>query len=417
MSFAPRIFALSIGFVLLGITARAHALGSCGTGGPTGRHINVPFAPSEYWVWAPADQTKAYPLVVAFHGDEATPEQSQRFFWDPVWQKDPNFIVVTPRAPYAMGSWYQEQAMHETWVDTVMQDVFAKYNVDLDRVYATGDSGGSVFLATYGLKRQNWFAGIQWSCGGGGRGYTAPPRDDCKLAARFVISPSDFLYDGAQSLNMTLLSHGHVTDFAEQTCMGHCCGPNSEYGAGAWAWMQTRTHCQSSSGPGCGMPGTLPPAGDAGPGGTGGAGGSGGGAGRDAGVAGRGGAGGATGGGGGATTGATSTTSTATTSTATTGGGQAGSVGSSASSTSGGQAGSVGATTGSATGAGGVTGAGTGSGSGGAPSDGGTSRARDAELASGCSCRVATSTDPRGALWLALALAAVARVRRRMRPS
>jgi MYXO-CTERM domain-containing protein len=308
-----------------------------------------------------------------------------------------------------MGSWYQEQAMHETWVDTVMQDVFAKYNVDLDRVYATGDSGGSVFLATYGLKRQNWFAGIQWSCGGGGRGYTAPPRDDCKLAARFVISPSDFLYDGAQSLNMTLLSHGHVTDFAEQTCMGHCCGPNTEYGAGAWAWMQTRTHCQSSSGPGCGMPGTLPPASDAGPGGTGGAGGSGGAGGRDGG-AGRGGAGGATGGGGASTTGATSTSTTS----ATTGGGQAGNIGSTTSATTG-TTGSVGATTG--TGSGGATGAGTGSGSGGDPIDAGPSRARDNELATGCSCRVASTTDPRGAFWLALALGAAARVRRRMRAS
>jgi poly(3-hydroxybutyrate) depolymerase len=396
-----------MGVALVFCAARAQALGSCGTGGPTGRHVNVPFAPSEYWVWAPADQTKAYPLVVAFHGDEATPEQSQRFFWDPVWQKDPNFIVVTPRAPYAMGSWYAEQAMHETWVDTVMQDVFAKYNVDLDRVYATGDSGGSVFLATYGLKRQNWFAGIQWSCGGGGRGYTAPPRDDCKLAARFVISPSDFLYMGAQSLNMTLVSHGHVTDFAEQTCMGHCCGPNTEYGAGAWAWMQTRTHCQGNSGPGCGMPGDLPPAGDAGPGGTGGAGGSSGGAGgRDAGAAGsRAGAGGSAG--------------------ATSGGGQGGQGGSTAatttSSTSGGQGGAASTTTSTATGGdtvgtGGATS--TGNGAGGAPGDAGPrgNHGGDSELASGCSCRTATTGDARSAFYFAVALGAMIRARRRLTP-
>jgi poly(3-hydroxybutyrate) depolymerase len=412
-----RLIAIWVGVALFLIAARARALGSCGTGGPTGRHVNVQFAPSEYWVWAPADQTKAYPLVVAFHGDEATPEQSQRYFWDPVWQKDPSFIVVTPRAPYAMGSWYQAQAMHEMWVDTVMQDVFAKYNVDLDRVYATGDSGGSVFLATYGLKRQNWFAGIQWSCGGGGRGYTAPPRDDCKLAARFVISPTDMLYSGAQQLNMTLLMHGHMTDFAEQTCMGHCCGPDSEYGAGAWAWMQTRTHCQSSSGPGCGMPGDLPPVGDAGPGGTGGtgAGGSSGSGGRDGGA---GGSGGATGVGGQAgTTGPTSTTS----------------------STSGGGGGSVGATTGAGTGGepagtGGATGSGSGAGGGSTGGDRGdagprSDRAGDSELASGCSCRVGTrsgggpqaapsnTTGTHGALWFAGALFLLARSRRRSRAS
>ncbi len=396
MSIVRRVIGYWVGLAIFLVATRSSALGSCGSGGPTGRHVNVQFAPSEYWVWAPADQTKAYPLVVAFHGDEATPEQSQRYFWDPVWQNDPNFIVVTPRAPYAMGSWYQAQAMHETWVDTVMQDVFAKYNVDLDRVYATGDSGGSVFLATYGLKRQNWFAAIQWSCGGGGRSYTAPPRDDCKLAARFVISPTDMLYMGAQQLNMTLLSHGHVTDFAEQTCMGHCCGPNTEYGAGAWMWMQTRTHCQSSSGPGCGMPGDLPPVGDAGPGGSGGsggAGGSGGGNVRDGGAAGsRAGAGG--------------------TGEATGSGGQAGSVGatSATSSTSTGQGGAGGAATSS--GAGGVTGSGTTTGG---DVDGGPrmNRDRDADLASGCSCRVGESSRPRGALWLALTCMVLARLRRR----
>jgi poly(3-hydroxybutyrate) depolymerase len=397
-----------LGAALLLFAARARALGSCGTGGPTGRHVNVPFAPSEYWVWAPADETKAYPLVVAFHGDEATPEQSQRYFWDPVWQMDPNFIVVTPRAPYAMGSWYQEQAMHETWVDTVMQDVFAKYNVDLDRVYATGDSGGSVFLATYGLKRQNWFAGIQWSCGGGGRGYTAPPRDDCKVAGRFVISPSDFLYMNAQTLNMTLVSHGHVTDFAEQTCMGHCCGPNSEYGAGAWAWMRTRTHCQGSSGPGCGKPGDLPPAGDAGPGGTGGAGGSGGGGsggagGRDGGAAGsRAGAGGSGGSTGSAGQGGQAGSTVATTTT---------------SSASGGQGGGVGTTTSAATGGNtvGSGGASSGSETGGGPADAGPrgNRSGDEELAAGCSCRVRTSGDGRTALLCAAALAAMVRVRSR----
>src|SRR5262245_51681878 len=56
MGVARRIVAYWVGVALLLVASQVRALGSCGTGGPTGRHINVPFAPSEYWVWAPADQ-------------------------------------------------------------------------------------------------------------------------------------------------------------------------------------------------------------------------------------------------------------------------------------------------------------------------------------------------------------------------
>lgn len=224
--------------------------GSCGEGGKIGSIEKVSLEGSgdrHYFVGVP-NKEGPLPMVVAFHGDEGSPN-AVRSFWTPVWRKEQAFILVMTQCP-GCKSWYKgDTKANAQYLWDVLEDVGDNYNVDVSRIYGIGYSGGSVFLALHGFEFQSVFAGIQWHCGGG-RGYAKPPREDCKVAGRIVISKDDFLWDSAKTVEKSLKSNDHQVEFVTAQCEGHCCHTN-DLAAGAWAWMQKQSKCGGEVGGEC----------------------------------------------------------------------------------------------------------------------------------------------------------------------
>lgn len=236
--------------------------GSCGADGGTGEILQIELGSPERWYLVGAHDTdEPLPVVIAFHGDEGDPFMSTRYIWGSYWeQEQPPFIAVMVKCP-GCTSWYQgDTNANADYVWEVLADVAANHNVDVSRIYAVGYSGGSVFLSMHGWEFQDVFAGIQFSCGGHGYGeYTPPPREDCKVAGRVVISQDDFLYDDAQTLVERLQSEGHPNDYVDAQCSGHCCD-TPDMNVGAWEWFQTHTKCGGVVPGECAELTALPPA-------------------------------------------------------------------------------------------------------------------------------------------------------------
>jgi hypothetical protein len=198
-------------------------------------------------------------MVMALHGDEGSPLVAIRYFWGPVWASHQDFILVMPKCPAANGSWWDSDThAHVGFIDDVIDDVAGKYNVDIDRVYAIGYSGGSVWLGWHGFQFQDVFAGIQWCCGGSNAWYTAPPRDTCKVDGRFHISDDDFLWNGARDVYETMVAYGHEAEWVTALCSGHCCAPGRSEAGDALQWFLGRTKCDGTAGSGCGDIRDLP---------------------------------------------------------------------------------------------------------------------------------------------------------------
>ena len=267
----------------------ARALGSCGTGGSPGSTSLVQFEGSLYYVTTPAilDPNQELPLIIGLHGDEGDPAASVNNSWRAV--PDGRFIFVAPKAPTASGSWYEpnEIAQTQEWFDSMLRQLLGQYNIDLDRIYAWGLSGGAEFLAYHGLGRlQNVLAGIQYNMGGNYWGWFlgGQPRRTgiCKIPARFSTfdgladqcagyssgdppplpgmgSPTegDFLCPTSKALYDTLTMLGHETDWTDWgnvPCLesrGHCWNPVQNEGA-ARDWFLSHSLCGTRRPAGCG---------------------------------------------------------------------------------------------------------------------------------------------------------------------
>jgi hypothetical protein len=197
--------------------------GTCGADAGGGGIVQVTLDGAERWYYLGVPAAPGpLPVVVAFHGDEGHPDEAVRWFWESVWQAHGDFILVMTKCP-GCSSWYQgDTDAKADYVWDVLDDVAARHDVDVSRIYAIGYSGGSSFLAMYGLQFQEVFAGIQWHCGGGWTSYVPPPRPGCEVDGRFVIATDDFLWDNAKAMESLLVEHGHEVEFVTAACSGHC---------------------------------------------------------------------------------------------------------------------------------------------------------------------------------------------------
>lgn len=170
------------------------------------------------------------------------------------------FILVTPQEPHqevdggqADNGWDNYPNQTRTFLYAILDDVGARYDVDIDRVYATGASAGSWVGGQIFFTMQDTWAAVQFSCGGAsGVGYQEPSDAVCLTPARFEIAPSDFLYGAAQTTATFVADRGHEVEFHDTKCEGHCCGQREDYGDAAWAFFEARTHCGAVSRSGCG---------------------------------------------------------------------------------------------------------------------------------------------------------------------
>jgi hypothetical protein len=243
----------ALAVLLVGLCAApvARAASSCGTMGVTGEQESVDHDGSLYYVTTPQDYSDAtaWPLIIGLHGDEGDPADSVNWFWRDV--PDGTFIFVAPKAPNETGSWYEEQESNTTWMDGLLDTLLARYNVDLDRIYMWGLSGGSVFSSRYVMERQDVFAAVEFNMGAsGGNAYEAPVPPACKIPARFVVSLTDFLRDNATDLHDTLVENTHETAWTDADCEEHC-WDEVQMGTVARDWLLSHTLCGNTPTAGC----------------------------------------------------------------------------------------------------------------------------------------------------------------------
>ena len=228
----------------------ARAAGSCGSTGETGTRVEVDHEGSLYYVTTPADYSEAtaWPLIIGLHGDEGDPAMSVNFFWRDV--PDGTFIFVAPKAPNETGSWYAEQESNSEWMDSLVASLLSRYNVDLDRVYLWGLSGGAVFSSRYVMDRQDVFAAVEFNMGGSGRQYREPEPPACKIPARFVVSMTDFLRENALGFYDLLVEHQHEAVWVDADCQDHCFD-QEQAGPAARDWLLSHTLCGHTPSMGC----------------------------------------------------------------------------------------------------------------------------------------------------------------------
>jgi predicted esterase len=237
----------------------ASAKPSCGQGGATGQSTATAGG-GQFKLSVPSSYSPAQPipLLLALHGDEGTPDYIYSVFLGLQKTSAGAFILVAPKAKAGGGSWYQATSEHVTFVNAVLSSVLATYNIDQDRIWITGWSGGATFLGYYAVLRQDVLAAVVYHMGGGGGGSYAPPAGSCKIPARFVIGSADFLYNLAKTQYNTLTGKGHETVWIELPGVAHTFDPATL--PETWAWLQKKTLCGTTTPGSCG-----PKPADAGP--------------------------------------------------------------------------------------------------------------------------------------------------------
>eukprot|EP00397_Hematodinium_sp_SG-2012_P041623 GEMP01045885.1.p1 GENE.GEMP01045885.1~~GEMP01045885.1.p1 ORF type:complete len:314 (+),score=33.48 GEMP01045885.1:107-1048(+) len=215
---------------------------TCGRGGRQRRGViqKVDHTDSSYWLGVP-EGDGPFPLLVAFHGDEGHPD-NMKGLWEGLWSERKDFIFMAPQCPASMcmkgmtNTWSNGQhdgsARQLEWVMSAISDISVKYNVANAQIYGIGYSGGAIFLAYHAFKGNvDVFAGLNISCGGANESeeqiYEDHPRG-CKIPLRISLSMSDtgdmwYLKQGSKNFQTIAEKHGHVVDFDDTQCNGHCC--------------------------------------------------------------------------------------------------------------------------------------------------------------------------------------------------
>lgn len=230
---------------------------SCGTGGPTATGSGSAGGGTyRFSVPASYNPQKAIPLLLALHGDEGKPDYIFSSFQ--TMQSDSNgaFILVAPRAPFGGGSWYQATSSHETFINAVIAKLLGLYNIDQDRIWVTGWSGGATFLSYYAIKRQDILAAVVFYMGGGGGGSYSPAPNSCKIPCRWVVGTNDFLYSMAKKKYNALTQSGHATVWIDLPGVSHSFQKSTL--PGTWSWLQGKTLCNKTIPGSCG-PNPPPP--------------------------------------------------------------------------------------------------------------------------------------------------------------
>lgn len=138
-------------------------------------------------------------LLVALHGDEGDPSYISSV-WDPVGDQL-GAIVLSPECPRALGcagswwGWLESGTYSDAWLGQQVDQVEAHYNIDRNREYLTGWSGGADFLGWYALAHADRFAAAAFVVGG------VPYYQQCPagpLPAYFLMGANDFRYASGQ---------------------------------------------------------------------------------------------------------------------------------------------------------------------------------------------------------------------------
>jgi len=116
-----------------------------------------------YWLSLPDEYhtDHSYPLIVALHGEQGTPEQELQGFWG-AQSKRHGYIVIAPEyvPQTARNKGYDFSAeSHQIVIDS-LRDALLRFSVDANRVFLSGHGMGGDAAWDMGLSHPHLFAGV-----------------------------------------------------------------------------------------------------------------------------------------------------------------------------------------------------------------------------------------------------------------
>lgn len=272
----------ALALALLIAPRAAHALGSCGVGGESPGSTKLSdWNGTDYIVRVPSCYTTSRPIpaMIHLHGDGGGGDIIvSGSYWGSLYQSE-CFLLFAPNAvkggkgswspntkPGSCGmstEWQCREALLDKFIDEV---VLGKYNVDLDRIYLAGWSGGAVFLSFYPLikGRQEKFAGVGYNfCASDGwwdKRYGVA-RPECKIPA-YYVALDDWLRAECKQHADRLKGLGHEVAYKEVNQPHGSITP--EMVGPEWAFFKAHPLCGAARGDGC----AGGPAADGGPDGS-----------------------------------------------------------------------------------------------------------------------------------------------------
>jgi len=140
-------------------------------------------------------------LLVALHGDQDYPDYIESV-WQPATDKV-NAIIFTPLCPENEGclfsdgqgnlahswwGWIEFSTYDDNWIENQVATIAASYNIDKQREYLTGWSGGADFLGYYSIVHSDVFAAVAFVAGGTPYVQSCPANN---MAAYFLEGSAD----------------------------------------------------------------------------------------------------------------------------------------------------------------------------------------------------------------------------------
>ena len=193
-------------------------------------------------------------LFVALHGDEGNPSYISSV-WDPAGDQL-GAIVLSPECPQALGcpgswwGWLESGTYNDAWLGQQVDQVEAHYNIDRNREYLTGWSGGADFLGSYALAHADRFAAAAFVVGG------VPYHQQCPakpLPAYFLMGANDFRHASGQPSQV----QGILNACGDQTQLTVLPGEdhsgtiaaltNQRYAMTIFTWLEQHSRGQATS--------------------------------------------------------------------------------------------------------------------------------------------------------------------------
>lgn len=208
--------------------------GSGGSGGAVGRLLfDTPCAGCYTYASTAANSGDPIPLVVALHGDEGNAGLISNTFQSPAESRGMVLLALNcPRDMGCEGSWWRwktgRAGERRRWLDAQIDKAAASYNIDLNRVYLTGWSGGATYMAEYAPRRTDRFAAFVFIAGGD---YVNANCRSCKTPVKLIVGENDGLKPLVRRTRNFFQNCNHPVDYQELAGKGHNLAPWLQGGA------------------------------------------------------------------------------------------------------------------------------------------------------------------------------------------
>lgn len=163
------------------------------------------------------DDPEGASVLFAWHWLGGTATQAIRYMELEEIVGDDNVIIVAPRSDDSQFEWHFLEGPDDNpdllLFDDLLSCLWQEYDVDLDRVHATGMSAGGLWTSYLTMHRSEWLASTAPLSGGANAGVYVSPTDDIPVMLSWG-GPSDELnglsfHDMSLFLGDSLRADGH----------------------------------------------------------------------------------------------------------------------------------------------------------------------------------------------------------------